>query len=32
MPEIRQIKLPEHLIEIVSDSGEGAQKAAITFS
>ncbi len=32
MPEIRQIKLPEHIIEIVSDSGEGAQKAAITFA
>ena len=28
----RQIKLPEHIIEIVSDSGEGAQKAAITFA
>lgn len=28
----RQIKLPEHIIEIVSDSGEGAQKAAVTFA
>jgi 2-oxoglutarate ferredoxin oxidoreductase subunit alpha len=32
MPEKRQIKLPEHIIEIVSDSGEGAQKAAVTFA
>lgn len=32
MQEKRQIKLPEHIIEIVSDSGEGAQKAAVTFA
>jgi len=28
----RQIELNEHIIEIVSDSGEGAQKAAVTFA
>jgi 2-oxoglutarate ferredoxin oxidoreductase subunit alpha len=32
MKEKRIIKLSEHTIEIVSDSGEGAQKAAQTFA
>jgi 2-oxoglutarate ferredoxin oxidoreductase subunit alpha len=28
----RKIQVKEHLVEIVSDSGEGAQKAAVTFA
>ena len=32
MGEKRIIQLKEHIIEIVSDSGEGAQKAAVTFA
>ena len=32
MSEYRTITLSEHIIEIVSDSGEGAQKAATTFA
>ena len=32
MSEKRRIKLDEHIIEIVSDSGEGAQKAAVAFA
>ena len=28
----RRIRLPEHTVEIVSDAGEGAQKAAIAFA
>jgi 2-oxoglutarate ferredoxin oxidoreductase subunit alpha len=32
MKEKRTIKLSEHIIEIVSDSGEGAQKAGQTFA
>jgi len=32
MSEIRKIRLAEHIVEIVSDSGEGAQKAANTFA
>ncbi|MGB5311866.1 MAG: 2-oxoacid:acceptor oxidoreductase family protein, partial [Polyangiales bacterium] len=28
----RRISLPEHTVEIVSDAGEGAQKAAIAFA
>ena len=32
MNEKRKINLKEHIIEIVSDSGEGAQKAAVTFA
>ncbi|MEE8436029.1 MAG: 2-oxoacid:acceptor oxidoreductase subunit alpha [bacterium] len=32
MKETRIISLPEHIIEIVSDSGEGAQKAATSFA
>ncbi|MDH5752895.1 MAG: 2-oxoacid:acceptor oxidoreductase subunit alpha [Deltaproteobacteria bacterium] len=32
MSKKRIIKLKEHIIEIVSDSGEGAQKAAVTFA
>jgi 2-oxoglutarate ferredoxin oxidoreductase subunit alpha len=32
MSEKRVIKLKEHIVEIVSDSGEGAQKAAVTFA
>jgi 2-oxoglutarate ferredoxin oxidoreductase subunit alpha len=32
MEEKRTIKLSEHIIEIVSDSGEGAQKAGQTFA
>lgn len=28
----RLIRLPEHIVEIVSDAGEGAQKAAIAFA
>jgi len=32
MAEIRQISLSEHIVEFVSDSGEGAQKAGTTFA
>ncbi|MDH4247989.1 MAG: 2-oxoacid:acceptor oxidoreductase subunit alpha [Deltaproteobacteria bacterium] len=32
MGKKRTIQLKEHIIEIVSDSGEGAQKAAVTFA
>lgn len=32
MKDQRIIPLSEHIIEIVSDSGEGAQKAAVTFA
>ena len=28
----RLVRLPEHIVEIVSDAGEGAQKAAIAFA
>ena len=28
----RQIRIKEHIVEIVSDSGEGAQKAAVSFA
>ena len=28
----RRVRLPEHTVEIVSDAGEGAQKAAIAFA
>ena len=32
MANTRRIELREHIVEIVSDSGEGAQKAAVTFA
>jgi 2-oxoglutarate ferredoxin oxidoreductase subunit alpha len=28
----RTVRLPEHIVEIVSDAGEGAQKAAVAFA
>jgi len=32
MSRPRLVRLPEHIVEIVSDAGEGAQKAAIAFA
>jgi 2-oxoglutarate ferredoxin oxidoreductase subunit alpha len=32
MSRTRTVRLPEHTVEIVSDAGEGAQKAAIAFA
>ena len=32
MTRPRLVRLPEHIVEIVSDAGEGAQKAAIAFA
>ena len=32
MSGARLVRLPEHIVEIVSDAGEGAQKAAIAFA
>ena len=32
MSGARPVRLPEHIVEIVSDAGEGAQKAAIAFA
>jgi len=32
MSRARTVRLPEHTVEIVSDAGEGAQKAAIAFA
>jgi 2-oxoglutarate ferredoxin oxidoreductase subunit alpha len=32
MSGARRVRLPEHTVEIVSDAGEGAQKAAIAFA
>ena len=32
MSRPRPVRLPEHIVEIVSDAGEGAQKAAIAFA
>jgi 2-oxoglutarate ferredoxin oxidoreductase subunit alpha len=32
MTRPRFVRLPEHIVEIVSDAGEGAQKAAIAFA
>ena len=32
MSRPRTVRLPEHIVEIVSDAGEGAQKAAVAFA
>ena len=32
MPDLKRMELPEHIVEIVSDAGEGAQKAAVSFA